>query len=60
MSDRKHIEYCIRLGNSYAQTKLEELETKQHIEPQTTYNSTTTNQSMGSFRDRIKNWNTQY
>lgn len=60
MSDRKHIEYCIRLGNPYAQTKLEQPETKQYIEPQTTYNSTTTNQNIGSFRDRIKNWNTQY
>lgn len=61
MSDRKHMEYCIKLGNPFVQRKLEQLdsmEQNQYIEPQINYNERQINESDNiSFKDRLKNWN---
>lgn len=61
MSDRKHMEYCIKLGNPFVQRKLEQLdsmEQNQYIEPQINYNERPINESDNiSFKDRLKNWN---
>ncbi len=61
MSDRKHMEYCIKLGNPFVQRKLEQLdsmEQNQYIEPQINYNERQINENENiSFKDRLKNWN---
>lgn len=59
MSDRKHMEYCIQLGNPFIQRKLEQLdniEQNRYIEPEINYNEKQINENI-SFRDRIRNWN---
>lgn len=53
MSDKKHIEYCIRLGNTLLQNKLEQC--NQSIEQQINYNEFPKQEKI-SFRDRIQNW----
>lgn len=53
MSDRKHIEYCIKLGNTLLQNKLEQ--PNQYIETQTNYNEAPKQEEM-SFRARLQNW----
>jgi len=55
MSDRKHIEYCIRLGNTLVQNKLEQPNQTQYIEPRTNYNEVPRQENM-SFRARLQNW----
>lgn len=59
MSDRKHMEYCVRLGNPFVQKKLEQLEQNQYIEQpqQINYNKIPIEENI-SFKDRLKNWNT--
>lgn len=61
MSDRKHMEYCVRLGNPFIQRKLEQLddiEQKQYISGPINYNERPINENMNmSFKDRLKNWN---
>lgn len=61
MSDRKHMEYCIKLGNPFVQKKLEQLDSigqNQYIEePQPiNYSKTQIDENM-SFKDRLRNWN---
>ncbi len=53
MSDKKHIEYCIRLGNTLLQNKIEQ--SNQCIEQQMNYNDSSKQENM-SFRDRLQNW----
>lgn len=55
MSDKKHIEYCIRLGNTLLQDKLEQIEQNRYIEPQINYNEAMKQENM-SFRERLQNW----
>lgn len=59
MSDRKHMEYCVKLGNPFVQKKLEQLEQNQYIEePQPiNYSKTQIDENM-SFKDKLRNWNT--
>lgn len=59
MSDRKHMEYCVKLGNPFVQKKLEQLEQNQYIEePQPIDYSKTPIEDNMSFKDRLRNWNT--
>lgn len=51
MSDIKHIEYCIKLGNTQLQDKLQQ--SNQYIELK---NSDAVKQENISFRQRIQNW----
>lgn len=53
MSDKKHIEYCIKLGNTLLQNKIEQ--SNQCIEQQTNYNEVQKQKDM-SFRTRLQNW----
>ena len=57
MSDRKHIEYCIKLGNTLMQQKLDAYRTGQYIEPQINNNMEKEAQNM-NFRERLRSWNT--
>ena len=61
MSDRKHMEYCVKLGNPFIQNKLQMLERNEYVEPQINYNENTnsyyTNNDNISFKERLKNWN---
>lgn len=61
MSDRKHMEYCVRLGNPFIQRKLEQLddiEQNQYISGPINYNERPINENVNmSFKDRLKNWN---
>lgn len=61
MSDRKHMEYCIKLGNPFVQKKLEQLdsmEQNQYIEQaqQINYSKAQIDDNM-NFKDRLRNWN---
>ena len=56
MSDRKHLEYCIKLGNTLMQQKLDAYRAGQYIEPQIN-NMEKETQNM-NFRERLKYWNT--
>ena len=61
MSDRKHMEYCIKLGNPCVQKKLEQLDSigqNQYIEETQpiNYSKTQIDENM-SFKDRLRNWN---
>lgn len=59
MSDRKHMEYCVKLGNPFVQKKLEQLEQNQYIEePQPINYSKTSIEENMSFKERLRNWNT--
>lgn len=55
MSDRKHIEYCIKLGNTLVQDKLDQIEQNGYVEPPINYNEVSRQENM-SFRDRLQNW----
>lgn len=59
MSDRKHMEYCVQLGNPFIQRKLEQLdnmEQNQYISEPINYNERPIKENI-SFKDRLKNWN---
>ena len=59
MSDRKHMEYCVKLGNPFVQKKLEQLEQNQYIEePQPINYSKAQIEDYMSFKERLRNWNT--
>ena len=63
MSHRKHMEYCIKLGNPFVQKKLEQLDSigqNQYIEETQpiNYSKTQIDENM-SFKDRLRNWNMQ-
>jgi len=53
MSDKKHIEYCIKLGNTLLQNKLDKH--SQYIETQINYNEIPNKENM-DFRTRLQNW----
>ena len=55
MSDRKHLEYCVKLGNTIVQDKLIQLEQNGYVEPQIDYRQMQEKDNM-SFRERLKNW----
>lgn len=57
MSDIKHLKYCVRLGNTCVQDKLEQIQQGTYIEKEVK-NIETQNYNEMSFRDRLKNWNT--
>ena len=61
MSDRKHMEYCIKLGNPFVQRKLEQLDSigqNQYIEPEINYSERQIKENENiSFKDRLRNWN---
>mgnify|MGYP006906608470 CR=1 FL=1 len=56
MSDIKHLEYCVRLGNTCVQNKLEQLQQGTYIENDIK-NYELQNYNELSFRERLKNWN---
>ena len=56
MSDIKHLEYCVRLGNTCVQNKLEQLQQGTYIETDIK-NYELQNYNELSFRERLKNWN---
>lgn len=56
MSDIKHLEYCVRLGNTCLQNKLEQLEQGIYTE-NTAINYEAQNHNELSFRERLRNWN---
>ena len=57
MADRKHIEYCIRLGNTFMQDKLENIEnqaySQNYINEKPQINTTVYNED---FRTRLRKW----
>lgn len=55
MSDKKHIEYCIRLGNTQVQSKLEQFRDSNYIAPSYNEMSKDENDNL-SFRERLQNW----
>lgn len=55
MSDKKHIEYCIKLGNTLLQNKLESIEQNNYVETQINYNQIPKKEET-SFRARLQNW----
>ncbi len=56
MSDIKHLEYCIKLGNTGLQNKLEQIEQGIYIEKQASnYENQIYNEL--SFRERLRSWN---
>ncbi len=57
MSDIKHLEYCVKLGNTCVQNKLEQLEQGIYVENRID-NYETENYNNLSFRERLRNWNT--
>ena len=56
MSDMKHIEYCIKLGNTLLQNKLDAYRTGQYVEPQMNSNISREVEH-GDFRQRLRSWN---
>ena len=68
MSDRSHLEYCIKLGNSIIQNKLEAQGERSYKEIYNTYNGVTNrvlpedykaperNENILNFRSRLQNW----
>lgn len=55
MSDIKHLEYCVKLGNTCVQNKLEQLEQGIYVENERNYETQSYNEL--SFRERLRNWN---
>lgn len=57
MGDRKHIEYCIRLGNTFMQDKLENIEnqaySQNYINEKPQVNTIVYNED---FRTRLRKW----
>lgn len=58
-ADMKHIEYCIRLGNTFMQNKLEAIQNQTYSpnyinEEEVQKNNTLYNQE--DFRTRLRNW----
>ena len=54
MSDRKHIEYCIKLGNTFMQNKLENIEYRQnYMDEMTKTNNVSYNEN---FKARLRRW----
>ena len=68
MSDRSHLEYCIKLGNTIIQNKLEAEGGRSYKEIYNTYNGITNNyisenykapkrnDDILNFRARLQNW----
>lgn len=56
MSDKKHIEYCIRLGNTWTQNKLQQINEGTYVEPQVNQEKML-NEGKNSFKYRLQNWN---
>lgn len=56
MSDRKHMEYCIRLGNPWVQEKLDRINQGTYIENQAMQNEMQ-KEEVGKFRNNLRNWN---
>lgn len=56
MSDIKHLEYCVKLGNTCVQNKLEQLEQGIYVENKLD-NYEIENYNNLSFRERLRNWN---
>lgn len=54
MSDIKHLEYCVKLGNTCVQNKLEQLEQGIYVENERNYEAQSYNEL--SFRERLRNW----
>ena len=69
MADRSHLEYCIKLGNTIIQNKLESTVGRSYAELYNTYNGTSNtelppnyiaperNEDIMNFRERMRNWN---
>ena len=55
MSDIKHLEYCVKLGNTIVQNKLFELQQNGFVQPENNYEQIPKEPEM-SFRERLKNW----
>lgn len=58
-ADMKHIEYCIRLGNTFMQNKLEDIQNQTYSpnyenKEETVKNNTFYNQE--DFKTRLRNW----
>lgn len=57
MADKKHIEYCIKLGNTFMQEKLENVENKaysqNYINEEPQANTVAYNED---FRTRLRKW----
>lgn len=69
MSDKKHLEYCIKLGNTIIQNKMEQLDGVNYAniagtysKPQNTdvdfsnYKAPQHNEDFINFRSRLQNW----
>lgn len=56
MSDISHLEYCVRLGNTILENKLEQMRQGTYIQPNNR-NFSAQNFEQDNFKDRIKNWN---
>lgn len=57
MSDKKHIEYCIRLGNTFMQSKLEEIQNNSnYIEHEVDFVKIP-DETSKKYKNKFTNWN---
>lgn len=56
MSDRKHIEYCIKLGNTFVQDENVNRPNEYYTQPRNN-NYENINRNSNDFKSRLQNWN---
>ena len=53
MSDIKHLQYCVKLGNKQMEDKLFQIQNNEYVEPQ--YRPQTESDNL-SFKQRLQSW----